>query len=296
MLPSVSVIAISNPPRERASFLLPEAVIPDARVFLPHLTRNPVRRTPEPISAIVLTKNSEALLGEVLESLAWCTEVVVLDTGSTDSTLTIAASFANVSVHRLAGPFYGFGRARQQAVALARHNWILSVDSDEVVSPELRDEIGRLELDPQAVYVIPFRNYYNGKHITSCGWSPDRHERLFHRESTNFCASEVHERVNTANLSCVPLEHAIHHYSYQSFDDFLRKMTAYSQLFARQHAGRKSSGPGKAVVRCLWAFFKSYVLQRGIFQGTEGLVISAYKAQTVFWKYLMLHEANNRRT
>jgi len=244
------------------------------------------------VSATVLTKNSASLLAEVLRSLAWCDEVVVYDTGSTDSTLAIAATFRNVSVHRLEGEFPGFGLVRQRAVACARNDWILSVDSDEIVSPELRQEIEELSADPQTVYVVPFQNYFNGKQITTCGWAPDCHERLFHRGVTNFCASRVHERVRREGLRMASLRGPMRHYSYRSLEDFLRKMDSYSSLFAKQNAGRKSSSPMKAVSRSLWAFFKSYILERGLFQGTEGLVISAYKAQTVFWKYLMLHEAN----
>ncbi len=250
--------------------------------------------SPARISATILTKDSSALLDEVLSALTWCDDVVVLDTGSSDATLEIAASFANVRIHRLAGPFPGFGRAHRRAVALARYDWILSIDSDEIVEPGLAEEIATLPLNPGAVYSIPFRNYYRGRHITTCGWFPDRHERLFNRTVTNFSPCEVHERVEVRNLAVVPLRHAISHFSYRSTGDFLRKMSDYSRLFAEQNVGRKKSGPGKAVLRSMWAFFKSYVLERGFSQGTEGLTISAYKSQVVFWKYLRLHEANVR--
>ena len=291
----MSLVSHARPIGEIANLLLAETHVAPSRFRAENRDRFVPFRPGAAISATILTKNSAALLREVLTSLAWCDEVVVFDTGSTDMTLSIAASFGNVSLHRLTGPFPGFGRAHQRAVALARHDWILSIDSDEVVSPELRTEIARTVLDSATVYVIPFRNYFNGRHITTCGWSPDRHERLFNRTTTNFCASEVHERVQTELLSVVRLQHPIEHYSYRSLDDFLRKMSSYGHLFAQQNVGRKTSSPAKAVARSVWAFFKSYVLERGIFQGTEGLVISAYKAQTVFWKYLMLHEANARR-
>jgi glycosyltransferase involved in cell wall biosynthesis len=244
------------------------------------------------VSATILTKNSAALLRDVLAALEWCAEVVVLDTGSTDATLAIAAEFANVSLHQITGPFPGFGRAHQLAAQLARHDWILSVDSDEIVTSELREEIAALSLDVRSVYVISFRNYFNGRLITTCGWSPDRHPRLFHRQSTNFCASAVHEKIGIAHLRKVHLRGPIRHHSYRSLNDFLRKMSSYSRLFAEQNVGRKRSGAGKAITRSGWAFFKSYFFQRGVLQGAEGLVISVYKAQTVFWKYMMLHEAN----
>ena len=259
-----------------------------------HTLRSPRLIAPDValMSATILTKNSATHLEAVLAALQWCDEVVVLDTGSTDETMAIAQRHPNVQLYRLDGAFPGFGRAHQQAVALARHDWILSVDSDEIVSAELAAEIAALPLDQRIVYAMPFHNYFNGRRITSCGWHPDRHARLFNRRATNFCGSEVHERVQTADLFVRQLRHPIRHYSYDSMDDFLRKMRAYSQLFAEQHAGRKSSGTGKAVCRSLWAFGKSYLWQRGCLQGGEGLVISAYKAQTVFWKYLLLAEAN----
>lgn len=248
-----------------------------------------------PISATILTKDSASRLDAVLAALAWCDEIVVLDTGSTDDTVAIARRYPNVRVYRLEGPFPGFGIARRQAVALARYDWILSIDSDEIVSPELASEIGALQLDPRTVYSMPFENFFNGRRIRRCGWSPDRHERLFNRRTTNFCESEVHEHVQWAGLSVRPLRHSVRHHSYDSVDDFLRKMTFYARLFASQNAGRRTGGPAKAVARAVWAFVQSYVLRLGFVEGYEGLVISAARSQTVFWKYLLLHEANRRR-
>jgi glycosyltransferase involved in cell wall biosynthesis len=255
---------------------------------------HPPSRAVAPLSATILTRNSARLLGPVLAALDWCDEIVVLDTGSTDETPAIATRYPNVSYHYLSGPFPGFGPAHRHAAALARHDWILSIDSDEVVSPELAREIRALHLDAQTVYTIPFRNHFNGRRITTCGWHPEFHERLFHRRVTDFSAGLVHEKVRTAGLRLVKLRHPIDHYSYTSLTDFLRKMNAYACLFAEQNAGRKTAGPVKAVARSLWAFFRTYVLKLGCTQGSEGLVISAYNAQTVFWKYLLLAEANRR--
>ena len=247
-----------------------------------------------PVSAVVLTKNSERLLPCVLVALNWCEEVIVFDTGSTDRTQGIAGCFPNVSFHRLHGPFPGFGLVRRQAVGLARHDWILSIDSDEVVSLQLAAEIAGLTLDPETVYSLPFRNFYGRRQVKTCGWSPDRHVRLFHRGRTNFTASAVHERIEDSALLVQPLEHPVDHYSYAGAQDFLRKMNVYAALFAEQNAGRRSSGPVTAVGHAAWTFLKSYLLERGLTEGTTGLVISAYKAQTAFWKYIMLHEANHQ--
>ena len=284
------------PRDEAANFLSGDSrTTPGAVCSITHTDRAK-RKITTPLSATVLTKNSESLLSDVLLALAWCDEVVVLDTGSTDRTVEIAASFSNVSVHHLDGPFPGFGRAHRHAVELARHDWILSIDSDEVVTPELAEEIASLSLEARNLYTIPFKNFYNGKQITTCGWAPDRHERLFNRRATNFCTSDVHERVQSRFMATVPLRNPIHHFSYRSIDDFLRKMSAYSHLFAAQNCGRKQSSPMKAVLRSSWAFLKSYFLERGFIQGGEGLTISAYKSQVVFWKYLMLQESNLRNS
>ena len=247
------------------------------------------------ITATVLTRNSARRLNDVLSALSWCDEIVVLDTGSIDDTSVIACRFSNVMYHRLEGEFRGFGQARQRAVALARNDWILSIDSDEVVSNALASEIGTLALDPDTVYSIPFANHFNGRQVMSCGWYPDRHDRLFNRKSTNFCASHVHERVRGSGLRNVFLKGHIDHYSYDSLDDFLCKMRSYSMLFASQHRGTRRSSPWTAVRHSTWTFAKSYFIQRGVLEGYEGFLISAYKAQTTFWKYLLLYEQNGRK-
>ncbi|MBI5380866.1 MAG: glycosyltransferase family 2 protein [Opitutae bacterium] len=242
----------------------------------------------------MLTKNSGAHLGAALAALAWCDEIVVFDTGSVDDTRAIATAFPNVTWHQCQGRFPGFGTAHRLAAGLARHDWILSIDSDEVVSPALADEIRALALDPHTVYALPFQNYYNGRHITTCGWQREYHERLFCREVTDFSDRPVHEKVATEGLLVRRLRHPVQHYSYDSLDDFLRKMQVYTSLFASQHAGRKSGGAWHAWAHGAWAFLKCYVLQQGFRQGAEGFTISTYNAHTAVWKYLKLGEANRR--
>ena len=119
------------------------------------------------ISVTILAKNSERKLAQVLEALRYFDEVLLIDTGSTDSTVKIAQEFANVHIKKL--PFEGFGKTHQKASLLAKHDWILSVDSDEVVSEGLSKEILTLKLDSSCVYLIPFQNTFNKKWIKWCG-------------------------------------------------------------------------------------------------------------------------------
>ncbi|MCE2982556.1 MAG: glycosyltransferase family 2 protein [Parachlamydia sp.] len=245
-----------------------------------------------PITVTILTKNSQQYLEEVLLALNKFEEVLIADTGSTDQTLSIAHKFPNVTVHRL--PFEGFGPTHNKASALARNDWILSIDSDEVLTPELFDEIARLKLDSRSVYSMPRRNEYRGKWIKWCGWHPDRQVRLYHRQGTRFTDAQVHESVMTQGMQLITLHSPLRHYSYTSVEDFLSKMQAYSTLFAQQNQGKKSSSFSKALSHGLYAFFKSYFVKKGVLGGREGFEISFYNAATAYYKYLKLAELNNK--
>lgn len=243
-----------------------------------------------PISVTILTKNSRQYLLEVLESLIAFDEVVLFDTGSNDGTIEIAKQFPNVIVHQ--GRFAGFGPTHNHASSMARHDWILSIDSDEVVSSELKKEIEQLRLESGCVYAFPRHNYYNGKWIKWCGWYPDRQFRLYNRKNTRFTDVQVHEAIIVQRMQKVYLQSPLKHYSYAKVADFLNKMQSYSSLFAKQYQGQKSSSISKAVLHGLFAFFKSYFLKGGILGKREGFEISVYNANTAFYKYLKLLEAN----
>jgi glycosyltransferase involved in cell wall biosynthesis len=240
------------------------------------------------ISATILTKNSEETLASTLASLQALPEVLILDTGSTDRTLDIAQSFPNVRIVR--ERFEGFGFTHNLASSLAAHDWILSIDSDEIVTPELASEILALSLkNPRAVYSLNRHNLFRGKHIKHCaGWYPDQIVRLYHRKTTQFTSDQVHEKIITSHLQIVPLRHRLIHTPYRTIDEFLSKMQMYSTLFAEQNAGKKRSSLSKAIGHGLAAFFKSYILKRGFLAGKEGLIISIYNAHTAYYKYLKL--------
>jgi glycosyltransferase involved in cell wall biosynthesis len=245
-----------------------------------------------PISVTILTKNSQKYLLEVLSALQQFDEVLVCDTGSQDQTLTIARQFPNVRLYER--PFIGFGLTHNLASSLARHDWILSIDSDEIVTPALAAEIQALELTRGCVYSFPRHNEYRGKWIRWCGWYPDRQVRLYNRLDTQFTEAQVHEAVDASHLKEIRLISPLRHYSYEQVSDFLHKMQSYSALFALQYQGKKSSSLRKAIAHGIYAFFKSYVLKRGFLGGQEGFEISFYNANTAFYKYLKLAEANRQ--
>ncbi len=239
------------------------------------------------ISVTILTKNSAETLQSTLESLRAFPEVLVVDTGSTDATLDIARQFSNVRI--LLEHFQGFGPLHNKATAAAANDWILSIDSDEVVSSELSAVILSLKLDPRCAYAIDRHNYFNGKWIKCCaGWYPDDVVRLYYRKTTRFSDDAVHEKVITKNLRVLRLKGALLHTPYRSIDAFLAKMQTYSTLFAEQNTGKKRSSLLSAIGHAFAAFFKNYILKRGCLGGREGFIISLYNAHTTYYKYLKL--------
>lgn len=245
------------------------------------------------ISVTILTKNSEKHLQRVLEALRTFSEVAILDTGSQDKTMEIAKSYPNVTLHQ--SPFCGFGPAHNLISSLAKHDWILSIDSDEIASDALVSEISQLKLNPQSVYSFSRHNYYRDKFIKGCGWYPDRVVRLYNKKSTQFSDALVHEAILTNGLEVVSLQSPAIHLPYNSTEDFLSKMQLYSSLFAKDRQGKKNASMGSAIGHGCFAFFKSYFLKRGILLGSQGFEISAYNAITAYYKYLKLRDLNEKR-
>ena len=240
------------------------------------------------ISVCILTKNSSATLAKTLGSLSSFPEVLVLDNGSQDSTLEVARSFPNVKIHET--PFLGFGPLRNLAAEKASHDWILALDSDEELSFALQKELKELILERGSIYSLCRHNFYNGKKIAGCGWDKDRVVRLYHRRDTRYAQAFVHEAVEEKELQIVRLKGPLLHTPYRSTEEFLSKMQHYSSLFAEQHQNARSSSFQKALWKGLFSFFRSYFLQKGLFLGKAGFIISLYNANTTFYKYLKLAE------
>ncbi|WP_353661216.1 glycosyltransferase family 2 protein [Hydrogenimonas sp. SS33] len=247
----------------------------------------------EAVSVTILTKNSEKYLAECLDALQAFDEVLILDNGSEDATLSIAGRYRNVTI--VEHPFIGFGPMKNLAAQRARNDWIFSVDSDEIVTPQLLDSIR--SLDPNArnrVYSMNRLNHYRGKPVRCCGWYPDEVARLYNRTHTRFSDAMVHESlVMEPDTRKEHLEGLIFHYPFDSAAALIEKMQRYSTLYAREH--KSASSPAKAFWRASFSFLKNYLFRRGFLCGYEGLLISVSNANGVFYKYIKLYEKESEK-
>ena len=245
------------------------------------------------ISAVVLAKNNEITIRKTLQALKKFSEVILYDNGSTDSTMDIAKEFPNVVL--IEGKFKGFGWTKNRAASFAKNDWIIIVDSDEVVDEELLTTLQQKELNNNTVYLLNFKAYYKEIQVKYCGWNNQKIKRVFNKTVTKYNDNDVHEDIITQGLKVEQLSGNIEHYSYQSIEQFVNKANTYSTLFAKNNAGKKSSSPTKAYFNALYSFFRTYILKRGFLDGYVGLVISFSHMVTNFYKYIKLYELNQEK-
>lgn len=247
-----------------------------------------------PISVTMLVKNSAKYLEKVLASLAQFDEIILLDNGSTDNTLEIAQKFNNVVIKH--SPFIGFGPLKNLAAEYATHDWILNIDSDEVLPAALIDELATVDLNKtEYVYSLSRLNHYRGRVIKTCGWYPNYVPRLYHRHYVRFNQKLVHEALEIPdNVTLVRLQQPFLHYSFDGAADLIQKMQQYSTLFAEQQVGRKRASIWSAITHSISSFVKHYLLKKGFVDGQDGFVISCANAMGAYYKYVKLAEYNQR--
>ncbi|ADN09610.1 glycosyltransferase family 2 protein [Sulfurimonas autotrophica] len=246
------------------------------------------------ISAVVLAKNNEATIKNTLEALREFDDVIVYDNGSTDKTMEIAKEFPNVNL--IQGEFKGFGWTKNKAASYAKHDWILIVDSDEVVDAQLLETLQTKKLDENTVYILNFRAFYKDIEVKHCGWNNQKIKRLYNKKITHYNDNDVHEDIITKGLKTELLVGNMLHYSYQSIEQFVNKANTYSTLFAKNNAGKKNSSPAKAFFNGAYSFIKTYFFKQGFRDGYVGLVIAYSHMVTNFYKYIKLYELNKELT
>ena len=243
------------------------------------------------ITAYVLTFNEARQIRDVLESLRWADEIIIVDSFSTDGTVAIAREYGAKIISQ---KFCGFGRLRNFALDAAKHDWIFSLDADERCTPEARDEILRIVADAASAdaYLVPRRNILLGREIRHSGWFPDyRQPQLFRRGRMTYSASdEVHEgweldgRLGRMRSPIVQIP-------YRTLSEAIAKMDRYTTLgVAKQERLGAQAGYAQAYFRASWAFFRAYVLQLGFLDGGPGLVIAVLRFENSFYKHAKLLE------
>ena len=242
------------------------------------------------LSVIIITKNEAAHIGDCLDSVSFADEIIVVDSGSTDQTRQIAED-RGAKVTLTDWP--GFGPQKNRALDLATGEWVLSIDADERVTPELKQEILQVLEQPQAdSYQIARLSNYCGRWIRHSGWWPDHVLRLFKRGTARFTDAAVHESVQTSSRVETLASHFLH-YPYTNLEMHIAKINHYSsEAAAMMHArGKKTSVLG-AVGHAIWTFIRIYVIRRGFLDGKEGFILAAMGATGSLYRYNKLYFLN----
>jgi len=254
-------------------------------------------QTTIPLSVIIITKNEAAQIGACIDSvLPLAAQIVVVDSGSTDDTVQIARAKGATVVVTADWP--GFGPQKNRALNLAIQPWVLSLDADERVTPDLAREIRRiLDQGEHALdaYKMARLSNFCGHWVKHGGWWPDHVVRLFRRGSARFSAAAVHERVETHGKVGLVRGHLLH-YSYPDMDHAMRKMVRYaSDAALMMHARGKRAGMGSAIGHATWTFLRIYVFKRSFLDGRAGFMIAAMGAMGSFLRYAKLVYLGRRR-
>jgi glycosyltransferase involved in cell wall biosynthesis len=238
------------------------------------------------LSVILITRDEAHTVAACLESVRWADEIVVLDSGSRDETVAICRRYTP-NVRETDWP--GFGIQKNRALAEARGEWVLSVDADERVSPELAAEIReRIATSGAAGFQVPFESYFLGRRIRHGDWAGERHLRLFRRTAGRFTDDPVHERL-IVDGRVEALGHPIRHHSYDDLEEVLEKVNRYSTAGARLRRARgQRSSLTRAVLHGGWTFFRGYLLRGGFLDGREGFLLAVSNATGAFYRYAKL--------
>ena len=246
------------------------------------------------ISAVIMTRNEEKNIQEAISSVSFASQIIVADTGSSDRTVELARG-AGAEVHCI--EFDGYGSSKNRALELGDCEWIISIDADERVSPELADNIVAAvkEGDRYDGYEFCRLTYFLGKAIKHSGWYPDYVLRLFKRKKGKFSTRLVHEGIELSGDRS-RLNGLLLHQSYRTLESYLDKMNVYSSLNAQElyRSGRKYT-PLDLIIHPPSIFVKMYIQKLGFLDGFHGLMLAGLSSYHVLIKYLKLREMTHDR-
>ncbi len=245
-----------------------------------------------PITVVIPTLDEAARIGACLASVKWADEVIVADAGSTDDTLDLARA-AGATVLERCGPT--IGAQRNLAIARARHPWVLALDADELVTPELARELAAVVAAPDhEAYKIRRRNFHLGRELTRGHWGHDWIVRLFSRER-RYLEQRVHEALEPV-VDVGRLQSTLLHEPYRDLSHHLAKMMRYSEWGAQDlfDRGRRASLPD-LLLRPAWRFVKAWIIEGNILDGRYGVTSARLSASATFFKYAHLWELEQRQ-
>jgi glycosyltransferase involved in cell wall biosynthesis len=240
------------------------------------------------ISVTVIAKNEAANIGAALASVSWADEIIVVDSESTDGTVAIARQFTDRVIVR---PWPGYVGQKNYAATLTTHDWILSLDADERVTPALAEEIQRaLRAARDVAYRIPRVTWHLGRWVRTTDWYPDYQVRLYDRRFAQWTGQHVHEALAVSG-SVGDLRNELQHYPYRDISDHLETIDRYTTCAARQmREGGRRAGLLQLAGHPPLAFLRNYIARGGVRDGVPGFVISALNAYYVFLKFAKLWE------
>src|SRR5947209_13012501 len=224
------------------------------------------------ITATIITRDEERNIARAIESLRCCDEILIVDSGSTDRTVELAA---NLGARVIEGGWKGYAAQKNWAAEQASNEWILSLDADEALSEALEAEIWNLKKSGPTYdsYTMPRLAHYLGRWIYHSGWYPDRKIRLYDRAKAKWYGDFVHESVK-CDGRIGHLESNILHFTCDSLSEHLRTLDRYTTLAAQELVANKMPVPLSALIfDPPWTFVRAYVVKRGFLDGLEGLIV-----------------------
>jgi glycosyltransferase involved in cell wall biosynthesis len=247
------------------------------------------------LSVVIICKNESGVIGQTLQSLeGLCDDIIVYDNGSTDNTIEQIKKL-DVQLHQ--GIWEGFGKTKNNAIALAKYDWILSLDADEAIDEELKRSLLALQLtDEKDVYEIKFKNFLGNKYLKYGEWGGDKHIRLFNRKIVHWDDAPVHEALRIPQgMNIKKLDGYVLHKTMKDMNDYAAKMYRYAMLNAEKyHRQGKRSSFFKIRVAPGLSFFNYFILKLGFLDGYAGYLCARMTSWYTFLKYARLRELNRQ--
>ena len=241
-----------------------------------------------PISVIIIAGSEEKNIEDCLKSVLWSDDIVVVNSYSNDRTVEIAKKYTDRVYLK---EWEGYAKQKEYSLLLAKNKWVLSIDADERVTEELKEELKKIIYSDvsKSGYYIPRKNFFLGKWIKSCGWYPGYQLRFFIKEKTKLTDRKVHEGF-VVNGEIGYLKGDLIHYTHPNIEHLITKINEYSTLQAEEKSLRKRSNLFTIIFHPIWAFFQHFILRKGFTDGMYGFLVSLFHSLTNLLTYIKIWE------